>query len=554
MNVETKPETGNRKPESKESANGSNGNTPPTQVQEIPLAEILRSPFNRTIETKKDPEFDELVESIRQHGVIQPGVARPLHVDIAAKPGTPRVELVIGERRWLGSKAAGRPTMPLIVRQLTDLEAIELQTIENDKRQDLNPLEEAEKYQQLIDQYVKAGASQEKAMIQLCAKLSKGKSTVYEALRLLKLPAEVKAAVKEGKLPPSHAGLIARLDDAPELQRKLIGLVAPHSKTDEADVVLECEFDMYEFRRDENGVLSFRDTKELVDDQAKLSSAQQAWQAAAKAHQEKGGELMDEDQMLKSISSYGHSSNGYVGGDDYTYDYNNGAKYSVLMGKHVPKLPLLAHTAEYKIVKCYRKKDAEAAIEKNGHKKKSRNGGSRRTSSTNSVSSEQERKEKAKTAARVVSAATELLLEGAMKQKPKFPWGIFTGWLAGAVGANYGPESKAILNRHGWKPVKVYNGIAKAIGAGASKLPENKIPGLLIELLLGDEASQPFEDDTGKYDETFLALCKHYGVDLAKLTKELAPAPEKPKAEKKPHTTVAKKKVQTPGRKKAKKR
>src|SRR5207253_9935637 len=96
----------------------------------------------------------ELVESIKIHGVVQPGLARPIN-------GGGKIELVIGERRWLASQAAKRPVMPLMMRTLTDVEALELQTIENDKRKDLSPIEEAEKYQQLLEQYGKEGMTKE---------------------------------------------------------------------------------------------------------------------------------------------------------------------------------------------------------------------------------------------------------------------------------------------------------------------------------------------------------------------------------------------------------
>lgn len=203
------------------------------EIQQIPLAEIMRSPFNRdrSVEAKTE-EWKEFVGSIRTHGVIQPIVVRPLPsvwdfptnaaglILGSCRTGksetpqlNPRYELVVGEGRWLASSEAGLITVPAIVRVLSDREAIELQTIENDKRKDLDPIQKAAKYRQLLEEYRKEPLWAEQAMERLCQKLNKKASTVYEALRLLELPSDIQQAVQSGDLPPAHAGLLSKVKD-----------------------------------------------------------------------------------------------------------------------------------------------------------------------------------------------------------------------------------------------------------------------------------------------------------------------------------------------------
>jgi ParB/RepB/Spo0J family partition protein len=526
-------------PAAADRSNGTNGANGATEVQDVPLGEIIRSPFNRNVDTKS-PEFMELVDSIRIHGVIQPGLARPLPsaLDSARKPGSPRLELVIGEHRWLGSNAAKRLTMPLMVRQLTDVQVVELQTIENDKRKDLAPIEEAEKYQQLIDQYEKSGLNKEKAIAQLCEKLSKGKSTVYEALRLLKLPAAVKDLVKANKLPASHAGVLAQLEDAPDCQARLANLIVEKPKGENS----------WERKRDEQGVVSFRDTKALVAEQIDLIAARKKWETAAQKHRASGGEVMSAEQMAKSVTSYGHLMKPFIQASDYTYDYSaNGSRYGELMGRHAPK-PILAHDHLYRPIECYRLADVAEAIKANGKKKRSQTKPNSHRIASHSQVDQQKRKELARRMQPVVAAALESVLKSAETNKEKFPWGYFAGWVANVIGI-FGDIEKELLNRFGWKKVvsKGFRVVDQTVAVNAAKLPLNKIQAVLLFLLLHDENEDgPWNEDEGKFSDSFKTICGHFHVDLTKLTKELTLDP----AEKKePRAKAAKgAKVQTPGK------
>ena len=161
-------------------------------------------PINDIIPNKEQPRktFDEaalneLADSIAQHGVLQPLLVRPL-------PGG-GYQLVAGERRWRASRIAGLKEVPVIVKELSDTEAMQLAIIENLQREDLNPIEEAEGLQALID---KCGFNQEEA----AASVGKSRPAITNALRLLKLPHEVRDMTRNGEISAGHARALLAFD------------------------------------------------------------------------------------------------------------------------------------------------------------------------------------------------------------------------------------------------------------------------------------------------------------------------------------------------------
>lgn len=151
----------------------------------------------------------ELAESIRAKGVIQPLIVRP---DPAKDGG---YEIVAGERRWRAAQIAQLHEIPVLVRNFTDTEVLEVAIIENIQRADLNPVEEAMAYRQLMDRF---GHTQEK----LAEGLSKSRSHIANAMRLLQLPEPVLAFLREGKLTAGHARALITTGNAEELARKII--------------------------------------------------------------------------------------------------------------------------------------------------------------------------------------------------------------------------------------------------------------------------------------------------------------------------------------------
>lgn len=141
--------------------------------------------------------LSELAESIEQHGVLQPLVVRPL--------SNGAYQLVAGERRWRAARIAGLTEVPVVIKELSDEEVIEIAMIENLQREDLNPLEEALGYRYMMDEL---GITQEQA----AEKVGKSRPAVANALRLLKLPDEVQEMIKNNLISPGHARALLGFD------------------------------------------------------------------------------------------------------------------------------------------------------------------------------------------------------------------------------------------------------------------------------------------------------------------------------------------------------
>lgn len=143
----------------------------------------------------------ELAGSIRDHGVLQPILVRPLP--------SGRYQLIAGERRWRAARMAGLTEVPVVVREMTDLEAMEFALIENLQREDLNPIEEALGYRQLMEEH---GFTQE----QVSARVGKSRPVVANALRLLHLPPEITDMVAKGEVSSGHARALLAIEDRAE--------------------------------------------------------------------------------------------------------------------------------------------------------------------------------------------------------------------------------------------------------------------------------------------------------------------------------------------------
>lgn len=150
-----------------------------------------------------EEELRELADSILRYGVIQPLLVRE-------KDG--HFEIIAGERRWRAAKLAGLKEVPVIVRDYSEQEAAEISLIENIQRKDLNPIEEAQAYQKLLEDY---GMTQE----MLSEVLSKSRTVITNAMRLLKLPEQVRDMVGNGSLSTGHAKVLLGLEDEEELKK-----------------------------------------------------------------------------------------------------------------------------------------------------------------------------------------------------------------------------------------------------------------------------------------------------------------------------------------------
>jgi ParB family chromosome partitioning protein len=151
-----------------------------------------------------DARLDELAESIKAQGIIQPLVVR-------LRDGG-GYELIAGERRWRAAQRAGLHEVPAVVRDVAEKSAFEMALVENLQREDLNPIEEAQGFERLVEEF---GYTQEA----LAARVGKDRSTVANSLRLLRLPAGVRGMVVEGRLSMGHARALLGLESADEIER-----------------------------------------------------------------------------------------------------------------------------------------------------------------------------------------------------------------------------------------------------------------------------------------------------------------------------------------------
>jgi ParB family chromosome partitioning protein len=173
---------------------------PKGSVLKLPIEAIHRD----TLQPRRhfdEEKLRELTESIKAQGVLQPVLVR--------KDGD-GYKIIAGERRWRASQLAGLHEIPAIVREVTEVEAFELALVENLQRADLNPMEEAEGYHRLVEEF---GLTQD----QVAQRVGKERSTVANALRLLGLPEEVKRMVAEGNLSAGHARALLGVPRIPEM-------------------------------------------------------------------------------------------------------------------------------------------------------------------------------------------------------------------------------------------------------------------------------------------------------------------------------------------------
>jgi len=160
-----------------------------------------------------DAELAELVDSIREKGVLQPILVRP--AEAGAASGEQSYEIVAGERRWRAAQKAGLHEIPVVVRDIDDTAALEVALIENVQRRDLSPIEEARGYRRLIDEF---GHTQE----EIAAGVGKSRSHIANLLRLLGLPETVQAMVDDGRLSMGHARALIGSDDPAALARRIV--------------------------------------------------------------------------------------------------------------------------------------------------------------------------------------------------------------------------------------------------------------------------------------------------------------------------------------------
>ncbi|HEY6271902.1 MAG TPA: ParB/RepB/Spo0J family partition protein, partial [Terriglobales bacterium] len=169
-------------------------------AEEIAVDLIDPNPY-QTRRHISEESLNELADSIRSSGVVQPVVLRP--------GPNGRFQMVAGERRWLASKRAGKATIPSVLRQVSNEQAMEITIIENLQREDLNPMEQARAFDRLSGEF---GLTQE----QIATRTGKDRASIANFIRLIKLPLPVQEALERGELSFGHGKVLAGLSGFPE--------------------------------------------------------------------------------------------------------------------------------------------------------------------------------------------------------------------------------------------------------------------------------------------------------------------------------------------------
>jgi ParB family transcriptional regulator, chromosome partitioning protein len=187
---------------------GEPGGARPGGAQMLPIEAIRPSPFQPR-RRFAEAELDGLALSIREKGIVQPLLVRPI------ADGAADFELVAGERRWRAAQRVGLHEVPVIIRQLGDAEALEIALVENLQREDLSPLEEAEAYSRLTREFGHGQAG-------IAEAVGKSRSHVANMLRLLSLPAPVRRSLEEGALSAGHARALLGAPDPTALAQEVV--------------------------------------------------------------------------------------------------------------------------------------------------------------------------------------------------------------------------------------------------------------------------------------------------------------------------------------------
>jgi ParB family transcriptional regulator, chromosome partitioning protein len=180
----------------------------PRAQRKVPIEFLKPNPRNPR-KMFADAELDELAASIKEHGIIQPIVARPL------RGASDQFEIVAGERRWRAAQRAGLHEVPIVPVEVSDTDALEIMIIENVQREDLNAIEEARGYHALADEFKRTAD-------EIAKVVGKSRSHIANTMRLTKLPEDVQDLIGSGKLSAGHARALISADAASELARRVV--------------------------------------------------------------------------------------------------------------------------------------------------------------------------------------------------------------------------------------------------------------------------------------------------------------------------------------------
>ena len=207
-------------------------------TNKLPLSEIVPNKFQPRKIFDED-NLEDLTKSIKERGVIQPIIVRNSNSDNS------KYEIIAGERRWLAARKAGLHEIPVVLTEADDLKSLEFAIVENVQRHDLNPLEEAQGYKRLIDEF---SYDQEK----VSKFIGKSRSYITNSLRLLNLPIDVLNYVEQKKITAGHAKILVGLENASFIANKIIEKKLSVRQTENFVKIFKTKKNLKAFSRDPN--------------------------------------------------------------------------------------------------------------------------------------------------------------------------------------------------------------------------------------------------------------------------------------------------------------
>lgn len=515
--------------------------TPAAITTELPLAELHASKTNPRRHFDQ-AALEELAASIREHGVFQPIIAR--------RHGN-GYEIVAGERRYRASKIAGLTTVPVLVRELSDVQTLELQVIENLQRADLHPLEEAEGYEQLMKLH-------HQTVDELAAKVGKSRAYVYARLKLLALSAQSRKAFYAGELNPSTAILVARIPGK-DLQEKAVKeithkdyrgdifsvrLAAEHIQRNYMLRLKEAPFSTKDPKlvakagacgdcpkRTGNQPELFADvgSADVCTDPACFSAKREAHYAIQRAEAKAKGQEVISGKDAKAIAPHGYVGHGYVGHGYVRTDeksrYMNGTTIDVGAAlKKLPDLPvtLLEMPSTHELVPIVEEKVLAAALRKAGIIKTSPRNSTATAPAKRAPEGPTKREIEDDIRWRIVDAIRSQLTQDASTI------GVADGALIASILWQHLMDvvdggAQRIATQYGWwKEGDSYQQL-DAVHKRFAQLSAAELWRVMIDIALHRVVDGAYTDKTNQPEELYEAATRH-GVDHAALRVEVATA------------------------------
>ena len=504
---------------------------PLTDFRSLPLSLLQESPNNPR---RASGDLGDLVESVKEKGVLQPVLVRPRGAEV--------FELVFGHRRFRAAREAGLDAIPAMVREMTDTEVLEAQIVENCQREDIHPLDEADGYRRLHEDH---GYSIE----DLVAKVGKSRGYVYARMKLCALVEPARRAFLDGKLNPSTALLIARIPD-PELQKQATKEVtrgrwegdsepmsvrmacdhihrsymlrlsdAPFKVTD-ADLLPEAGSCSTCPKRTGNQRELFDDVKSAdvcTDPRCFERKGEASWRRRVAEAEAKGQKVLSEKEAKQVLLS--PSRSGLVDLDACCYEDPKKRTWRCLLGKARPE-PAIARDEAGRVHELIPVKDAKVVLKKKGH-----DFAVPRSPSTDRYAAEgRRRKKKAQIGSDVRRKIHEALREK-LAAKLNGPGSLGREDLeliaAGLYRELWADRQQWIAGLYGWVFKRSRWDAEQVLPKNLAPLSVGELTVLLLDLALAREVHASAWEQEHEKSTALMTAAKRYGVNASRIRREV---------------------------------